>query len=66
MVCMSAATAEKATVPMSEVRAWAIKRGMPVNKTGNLPSSVVEAFNRAHRTKQFLRSAAGQRIVERR
>jgi hypothetical protein len=63
---MTAAVAEKASVQMSEVRAWATKRGMPVNATGNLPTQVIEAFNRAHRTKQFLRSAAGQGVVERR
>jgi hypothetical protein len=52
---MTAATAEKASVPMSEVRAWALKRGMSVNATGNLPTPVVEAFNRAHRSKQYTR-----------
>ena len=57
MMLMSTATAEKATVPMSEVRAWAVKKGMPVNPTGNLSSSVVDAFNRAHRTKHFVRPA---------
>jgi hypothetical protein len=52
---MTTATAEKASVQMSEVRAWALKRGMQVNKTGNLPTEVVEAFNRAHRAKQYTR-----------
>jgi hypothetical protein len=53
---MTAATAEKATsVPMSEVRAWAIKRGMSVNATGNIPTAVIDAFNKAHRTKHFER-----------
>jgi hypothetical protein len=54
---MTAATAEKASVPMSEVRAWAQRRGLPVNPTGNLPTTVIEAFNRAHRTKRYTRPA---------
>lgn len=56
---MTTATAEKATVPMSEVRAWAVRKGMPVNATGNLPTPVTEAFNRAHRTKQYCRPNRG-------
>jgi hypothetical protein len=52
---MTAATAEKASVPMSEVRAWAIKNDMSVNATGNLPTIVIEAFNRRHRSKQYTR-----------
>lgn len=60
MVTMTASgTLEKTTVPMAEVRAWAQKKGMAVNASGNLPRDVVEAFNRAHRTKQFIRPTAG-------
>ncbi len=59
MLVMTTATAEKAAVPMSEVRAWAQKKGMAVNATGNLSSTVVDAYNRAHRTKEFVRPARG-------
>lgn len=52
---MATATLEKTSVPMSEVRAWATRRGMTVNASGNLPTEIVEAFNRAHRSKQFIR-----------
>lgn len=63
---MSTAIAEKAPVPMSEVRAWAMKKGYDVNVSGNLPAAVVDAFNRAHRTKQFERRPASQGGIERR
>ena len=56
---MTAAVAEKASVPLSEVRAWATKKGMAVNPTGNIPTAITEAFNKAHRTKQFVRPARG-------
>ena len=52
---MATATLDKISVPMSEVRAWATRRGMTVNPSGNLPTEIVEAFNRAHRNKQFIR-----------
>lgn len=55
----TAAIAEKTPVPMSEVREWAMKKGMDVNVAGNIPAAVVEAFNRAHRNKIFERRPAG-------
>ncbi len=59
IVGMTTAAAEKASVSMSEVRAWAQKRGLAVNPTGNLPTAVVDAFNKAHRSKQFVRPPRG-------
>lgn len=41
-------------VTASEVRAWALKRGLTVGKRGHINKSVVEAFNRAHRVKQYV------------
>jgi hypothetical protein len=58
MVGMSTAIAEKTIVPMSEVRAWALRRGMDVKVAGNVPTAIVEAYNRAHRNKQFERRPA--------
>lgn len=56
---MSTAIAEPTIVSMAEVRAWAMKKGYDVNVSGNLPGAVVEAFNKAHRTKRFERRPAG-------
>lgn len=65
MVTMNTAIAEKTAVPMSEVREWAITKGMPVNASGNLPRDVVDAYNRAHRTKQFVRGGPTGRVETR-
>lgn len=35
------------------VRAWARKKGFKVGNRGHLPEEVVEAFNKAHRTKRY-------------
>lgn len=55
----ASATLEKTTVSMAEVRGWASRKGMAVNASGNLPREVVDAYNRAHRTKQFVRAGRG-------
>ncbi len=47
---------EKMNVSASMVRAWARRRGLPVGQRGHLPESVIRAFNKAHRTKQFVNS----------
>ena len=60
MMLMTAGEAEKATVPMSEVRAWAIRQGLQVNATGNVSSSVVAAYNRAHPTRPYARPDRGE------
>lgn len=65
MVTMSTAIADKTIVPMSEVRAWAMKKGYDVNVAGNLPAAVVEAFNGAHRTKRYERRPAGGHLERR-
>jgi hypothetical protein len=65
MSAMGTATAEKTLVPMSEVRAWAMNNGMDVNAAGNIPAAVVEAYNKAHRTKIFERRPASAAIETR-
>jgi hypothetical protein len=57
-VPMGTAIAEKTIVSMAEVRAWAMKKGLDVNVSGNVPGLVIEAFNKAHRTRQFERRPA--------
>lgn len=43
----------KISVSASFVRAWALKKGLTVGTRGHLPKPVVEAFNKAHKTKVF-------------
>ena len=44
----------KEIVPISVVRQWAIKKGLPVGRRGHLPESVIASFNRAHQRKLAL------------
>lgn len=62
---MGTAIADKTIVPMSEVRAWAMKKGYDVNVAGNLPAAVVDAFNSAHPSKRFERRPAGGHLERR-
>lgn len=42
----------KTLVPLSVVREWATRRGIPVGSRGHLPEQVIAQFNRYHRTKR--------------
>ena len=50
---MTTATATKTEVSASVVRAWAKARGLTVGERGHLPQSVIDAYNKAHRSKCF-------------
>lgn len=39
----------RAAVPIAQVRAWAIGRGLPVGTRGHIKESVIDAYNRRHR-----------------
>lgn len=45
---------ERTTVSASFVRSWARRRGLTVGQRGHLPQNVIQAFNRAHKTKVFV------------
>lgn len=45
--------AETKTVPASEVRQWAAKKGYTVGTRGRLGAELRDAFNRAHRSKKY-------------
>lgn len=45
------ATADKVRVPLSEVRAWATRRGFQVGRRGHISEAIIARFNRAHPTK---------------
>lgn len=40
-------------VNAAAVRAWAIEHGLTVGQRGHLPQAVIDAYNKAHRTKRF-------------
>lgn len=42
---------EKTPVPISEVRAWAAKHGIPVGVRGHVPEAVIRKFNERHHKK---------------
>lgn len=44
----------KAQVSAAEVRDWARQRGFEVGTRGHIRQDVVEAFNRAHRVKEYV------------
>jgi hypothetical protein len=44
----------KQLVSAAVVRAWARAKGLTVGKRGHLPQEVIEAYNRAHRAKEFV------------
>lgn len=44
----------KAKVTASEVRSWALERGLDVGSRGHIRQDIVEAFNRAHRVKEYV------------
>lgn len=44
---------DRLLVSASFVRSWARRKGFAVGQRGHLPKNVVEAFNRAHRTRYF-------------
>lgn len=46
-------TKNKTEVDAGYVREWARKRGLRVGLRGHLPQEVIDAFNKAHRTKHF-------------
>lgn len=46
--------ADKVTVPASTVREWARKKGLQVGTRGHIHKDVVDAFNRAHRAKEYV------------
>ena len=50
---MSTATAEKTEVDAQEVRYWAKGRGFTVGARGRIPADVIEAYNKAHRSKVY-------------
>lgn len=49
---------------MSEVRAWAREKDIPVNVTGNVPNDVVAAFNRGRPPHRRFERATRQDLVE--
>ena len=49
---MDQPTTEPTLVPLSVVRAWAVRRGIPVGARGHLPEQVIAKFNRYHRNKR--------------
>lgn len=46
-------TTAKTLVSIADVRAWAIARGLAVGARGRLSQEVIEAFNSAHRVKEY-------------
>lgn len=44
-------TIDKVQVPLSEVRAWAIRKGFSVGHRGHISETIIARFNRAHQTK---------------
>lgn len=50
---MSTATATPTEVTATDVRYWAKARGIAVGSRGRIPADVIEAFNKAHRTKEY-------------
>lgn len=50
---MTTATATPTEVDAQEVRYWAKGRGFSVGTRGRIPADVIEAFNKAHRTKEY-------------
>jgi hypothetical protein len=42
---------DKVQVPLSEVRAWATRKGFEVGRRGHISESIITRFNRAHKTK---------------
>jgi hypothetical protein len=42
---------EKVPVPISEVRAWATRHGIPVGVRGHVPEAVIRKFNERHHKK---------------
>ncbi|MCU1590074.1 MAG: Lsr2 [Frankiales bacterium] len=46
MVNMTTTTATKPPPTMADVRSWAQGRGLQVNAQGNVPNTIVEAFNK--------------------
>jgi hypothetical protein len=44
----------KRQVPAADVRQWANKKGFDVGTRGHLPQNVIEKFNRAHPSKEFV------------
>lgn len=44
-------TTDKVQVPLSEVRAWAARKGFEVGRRGHISEQIIARFNRAHQRK---------------